>query len=367
MVYGKSLISFYCLLIMPAKEWLLGWLFFGKNMNTVNENRLNVRLRRLRSQPRLRELVREVNVSVSDLVMPLFVKSGHAIRDEISSMPGQYHLSVDQLAPEIDAIAAAGIPAVMLFGLPAYKDQSGSSALQHDGVVQQAIHHIKQLDHDILVIADLCFCEYTDHGHCGVVEKNCFGALDVDNDRTLELLAEQAVSLAKSGADIIAPSGMMDGMVAVIRRALDANGYADIPILSYAVKYASHFYGPFRDAAEGAPQFGDRRTYQMDPANGRRALREAELDINEGADMLMVKPAGSYLDVVANVKQTFPALPLAAYQVSGEYSMIKAAAKLGWLDESAVMMESLLSIKRAGADFIITYFALDAARVLSSR
>jgi len=333
-------------------------------MTVFGENNMNVRLRRLRSHPRLRDLVREVELSVADMVMPLFVKSGSGVRSPIASMPGQYQFSVDQLASQIDAIKAHGLPAVILFGLPAYKDALGSAAMCEDGVVQQAIRAIKQQTKDLLVIADLCLCEYTDHGHCGVIQENGIGQVDVDNDQTLALLARQAVSLAQAGADMIAPSGMMDGMVGVIRTALDLAGFTAIPILSYAVKYASSFYGPFREAADGAPQFGNRRSYQMDPANGQRALREAQLDVDEGADMLMVKPAGSYLDVISAVKQAFPAVPLAAYQVSGEYAMIKAAAEKGWLDEQQVMMESLLSIKRAGANFIITYFALDAAAVL---
>jgi len=254
----------------------------------------------------------------------------------------------------------------MLFGIPDNKDACGSSAMHADGVVQQAIRAIKSHTQDLLVIADLCFCEYTDHGHCGVIRENADGSVDVDNDATLALLGQQAVSLAAAGADVIAPSGMMDGMVREVRQALDDAGHESVAILSYAVKYASHFYGPFREAAEGAPRFGDRRTYQMDPANGRRASREAQLDVDEGADMLMIKPAMSYLDVVSNIKRAFPSVPVAAYQVSGEYAMIKAAAEKGWLDEQQVMFESLISIKRAGADFIITYFAKDVATLLLS-
>ena len=322
-------------------------------------------MRRLRASDSLRRLVREHELNVSDIVMPLFIKSGKDIRSPISSMPGQYQISADHLKNEIDDILELSIPAVMLFGIPADKDAVGSSALRDDGVIQSAIQLIKLKTDKLSVIADLCLCEYTDHGHCGVLKHGV--EVTVDNDKTLELLGQQAVSLARAGADVIAPSGMMDGMVKSIRMALDAAGFTDVSILSYAVKYASHFYGPFRQAAEGAPQFGDRRTYQMDPANGARALREAQLDVSEGADMLMVKPAMSYLDVVANVGRKFPGVPLAAYQVSGEYAMIKAAAEKGWLDEQKVMLESLMSIKRAGADFIVTYFAKDAAKFLLSK
>lgn len=321
-----------------------------------------IRMRRLRQHPQLRELVAEHRLSVKDLVLPLFIKEGKGVKLAISSMPGHYQFSVDQLDDEIKALADAQIPAVILFGVPNTnnKDGLGSSALTANGVVQQAIQKIKSLAANVLVIADLCCCEYTDHGHCGVViEKN--GDFIVDNDQTLPLLAAQAVSLAQAGADVIAPSGMMDGMVKAIRHGLDQHGFTPIPILSYAVKYASGFYGPFREAAEGAPQFGDRRSYQMNPANAGISLREAELDVVEGTDMLMVKPAHTYLDVIYRIKQKFPAVPLGAYHVSGEFAMIKAAAMQGWLDEKTVMLESLLAIKRAGADFIITYFAKDVA------
>lgn len=324
------------------------------------------RMRRLRQNESIRQLVQENLLSVSDLVQPLFIKSGHSIRIPIESMPGQFQLSIDQLPSEIDSLVKFGIPAVMLFGIPNEKDVTGAVSLEPDGVVQQAIKSIKSQCRSLLVIADLCFCEYTDHGHCGVIAENSDGSKYVDNDATLEQLALQAVSLARAGADIVAPSGMMDGMVAAIRFALDSAGFQHVMILSYAVKYASAFYGPFREAAEGAPQFGDRRSYQMDPANGLEALREAELDVDEGADMLMVKPAMSYLDIVHSVKRANPSIPLAAYQVSGEYAMIKAAADCGWVDETSVMMESLISMKRAGADFIVTYFAKDAAQLLLS-
>ena len=322
------------------------------------------RLRRLRVHPALRDLLCEVNLSVNDLVLPLFVKAGEQIRNPISTLKGHYQFSVDQLDDEIKNIQSLNIPGVLLFGLPAYKDAIGSAAWQEDGVVQQALRRIKVLAPELLLIADLCFCEYTDHGHCGVLAKDHCGHSTVDNEATLPLLARQAVSLVEAGADVIAPSGMQDGMVATVRAALDAAGYSHIPIISYAVKYASCFYGPFREAALGSPQQGDRKTYQMDPANSAEALREACQDVAEGADMLMVKPAQHYLDIIAKVTQACPTVPLCAYQVSGEYAMIVAAAQLGWLDEQAAMLESLLAIKRAGARFIITYFAKQAAAVL---
>lgn len=309
------------------------------------------RLRRLRRTPQLRSLLQENTVAVSDLVLPLFIKAGHNIKNPISSMPGHFQFSLDHLPAEIDEIKQLNIPAVILFGIPEKKDPMGSSALDDNGIIQQAIKLIKKIAPELLVITDLCFCEYTDHGHCEIV----------DNDKTLELLGKQAISHARAGADMIAPSGMMDGMVKTIRAALDENHFQDMPILSYAVKYASSFYGPFRVAADGAPQFGDRKTYQMNPANANEALREAALDVAEGADMLMVKPAQHYLDIIYRVKQRFPELPLCAYQVSGEFAMIKAAAEKNWMDEKAAMMESLLAIKRAGADFIITYFAKEFA------
>lgn len=318
------------------------------------------RLRRLRQHPRLRDLVTETRLSVHDLVLPLFIKANLTEKQLIAAMPGQFQFALSDLAEEAKQIAALDIPAVILFGLPSFKDASGSAASQADGIIQQAIATIKNAAPDLLIITDLCFCEYTDHGHCGVLtqQKN---AWTVDNDATLPLLVKQAVSHVKAGADVIAPSGMMDGMVASLREGLDAAGYSHTPILSYAVKYASALYGPFREAAESAAQMGDRKTYQMNPANSKEALREAALDVQEGADMLMVKPAGAYLDVIYAVKQAYPEIPLAAYQVSGEYAMIKAAGRNGWINEREVALESLLAIKRAGADFILTYFAKEVA------
>ena len=318
----------------------------------------NTRLRRLRTHPKLRELIRDTVLTPSDLVYPLFIKEGLIESVPINSMPGCYQLSLASLKEEIKSIQALKIPAVILFGIPLHKDAQGSAALNSSGIIQQAIKLIKEVAPELLVITDLCFCEYTDHGHCGLVAQD-----KVDNDATLELLAAQAVSHAEAGADVIAPSGMMDGAIQAIRRGLDSAGFVDLAILSYAVKYASALYGPFREAAEGAPQFGDRKNYQMDPANSSEALREAALDVLEGADMLMVKPALSYLDIISKVKQHHPALALGAYQVSGEYAMIKAAAEKGWINEQAVMLETLTSIKRAGADFILTYFAKDAAKL----
>lgn len=319
-----------------------------------------LRPRRLRTTAALRTLIQEHHLHVSQLILPLFIKAGNNIRHPISSMPGHFQLSLDHLEKEILEIQALKIPAIILFGIPEYKDAVGSSALKENGVIQEAVKLIKKVAPDILVITDLCMCEYTDHGHCGVIENNF-----IDNDKTLNLLAEQAVSHANAGADIIAPSGMMDGAVRAVRSALDKNHFEHIPILSYAVKYASCFYGPFRHAAEGAPQFGDRKSYQMNPANSDEAIKEAQLDVNEGADILMVKPAQNYLDIVCRVKKQFPQMPLGAYQVSGEFAMIKAASEKNWIDGNAAMHESLLSIKRAGADFIITYFAKEFASVYS--
>ncbi len=299
---------------------------------------------------------------------PLFIKEGKGIKDPIAAMPGCYQFSVDQLSDEIKSIHSLGIPAVILFGIPAHKDAQASSALLEHGVIQQAIKVVKTAAPELLVITDLCFCEYMDHGHCGVVTEKPSAAhtpFAVDNDQTLKLLAQQALSHVRAGADMVAPSGMMDGMVQAIRRALDEEHFHDIPVMSYAAKYASALYGPFREAAEGAPQFGDRSSYQMDPANSDEALREVELDISEGADIIMIKPALSYLDIIYKVKQRFPGVPISAYQVSGEYAMIKAAAERGWVDEKALMLESLISIKRAGADFMITYFAKEAAEILN--
>ena len=316
------------------------------------------RPRRLRTSPALRAMVRETQLSPTDLIYPLFVRHGRHIRQPIPSMPGIAQLSVDEAVVEAKTAVTLGIPAVILFGLPAAKDPIGQENLADDGIVQQAIRAIKAELPDLLVVTDVCLCEYTDHGHCGLLDKTG----RILNDETLDVLADVAISHAQAGADIVAPSGMMDGMVAAIRAALDAHGYTHLPVMSYAVKYASAFYGPFRDAADGAPKFGDRKSHQMDPANVREALREAELDVAEGADFLMVKPGLPYLDVIRAVKKQFPELPLAAYNVSGEYAMIKAAAANGWLDEKGVVLETLLSFKRAGADLIITYHALDAAR-----
>lgn len=319
-----------------------------------------IRMRRLRNNENIRSLVRETALSVDDLIYPLFIVGGENIKRPIASMPGVWHFSVDKLATEINEIVSLGIKAVLLFGLPDYKDSLGSASYQDDGVVQRAIKEIKALAPELLVIGDVCLCEYTDHGHCGYIENN-----SVDNDKTLQLLAKQAVSFAKAGCDIIAPSDMMDGRIGFIREKLDNNDFTNTIIMSYAAKYSSAFYGPFREAADSAPQFGDRRSYQMDPANRQEALREVKLDIEEGADIIMVKPALAYLDVIKAVKDEFN-FPTAAYNVSGEYSMIKAAGIKGWIDEEKVMMEVLNSIKRAGADMIITYFAKDAARLLKS-
>ena len=322
---------------------------------------LKQRLRRLRHHATLRALVRETHLNVQDLVYPLFIKHGLAEKQSIPSMPGQYQLGLSHLKEEIQEIVALGIPAVILFGIPEYKDEQGSAALHDQGIIQQAIREIKNLAPQLLVISDICFCEYTSHGHCGIITNN-----ELHNDETLDGLIQQSISHAKAGCDVIAPSGMIDGMVAAIREGLDHEGFQHIPILSYAAKYCSSFYGPFRQAAEGAPQFGDRQTYQMDPANAKEALREVDLDVEEGADMLMVKPALSYLDIIHQTKQRYPEIPLCAYQVSGEYAMIKAAAQCGWLDEKKVTLETLISIKRAGADFIITYFAKEVSRWLNS-
>lgn len=327
----------------------------------MNEEPLRVRPRRLRYHPLVRELVRETEVSVRDLILPLFVRPGKGIRNEITSMPGNYQLSVDTLIDEVGQAAELGVRAFMLFGIPTFKDATGSSALQDDGIVQKALHNLRETFRDkILLLTDECFCEYTDHGHCGPLHE-CGGRTDVDNDATLPLLAAQCVSHAKAGADMVAPSGMMDGMVAAIRRGLDDAGFTHLPILSYAAKYASGFYGPFRDAAESPPQFGDRTSYQMDPANSDEALREVALDLEQGADLIMVKPALSYLDIIRRVKDRF-GVPVAAYNVSGEFAMVKAAAAKGWIDEKRVTLEILTSIKRAGADMILTYHARDVAR-----
>jgi porphobilinogen synthase len=319
------------------------------------------RHRRLRQSPGLRRLVAETRLSPADFVYPLFVTHGTGIREEIASMPGQYHISVDQVHREADDLRALGIPAVLLFGLPASKDARGSEAYADDGIVQQAVRAFKAADPEIVVITDVCPCEYTDHGHCGLIVDG-----EVDNDSSLAVLSRTAVSHARAGADIVAPSDMMDGRVLAIRETLDDAGFTQTPIMAYSAKYASAFYGPFRVAADSAPQFGDRRGYQMDPPNAREALREIEADIDEGADIVMVKPALPYLDVIVRARQEFD-LPLAAYNVSGEYAMIKAAAERGWIDEQRATMEALTSIKRAGADIIITYHAKDAARWLAAR
>src|SRR4029453_5916159 len=313
------------------------------------------RPRRLRRNETIRALVRETTLTPDDLVYPLFVCEGEGVRREIGSMPGVFNLSVDELVKEVESARSEGIRSVILFGVPDEKDAVGSQAYAEDGITQKAIRALKREVSNTLVIADNCLCEYTEHGHCGVIE-----AAEGLNDPTLELLAQTAVSQAEAGADIIAPSNMMDGFVVAIREALDESGFEQIPIMSYAVKYASGFYGPFREAAQSAPQFGDRRGYQMDPANSREAMREAELDFEQGADILMVKPALPYLDIIRAVRDRFD-LPVAAYQVSGEYAMIKAAGRLGWIDEQRVALESLTSIKRAGAGIILTYFARDIA------
>ncbi|MEW6400732.1 MAG: porphobilinogen synthase [Chloroflexota bacterium] len=347
------------------------------------------RPRRLRATPALRAMVRETELNARDFIYPLFVRHGEG-RSEIRSMPGVYQLSVPEAVREAEKASALGVPAVILFGIPAEKDPIGLENFAEDGIVQQAIRAIKRAIPEMVVVTDVCLCEYTDHGHCGVLNTRTptsyhprsgpdvgipksgdFGLLRpnlpegyVLNDETLDILAKVAVSHAECGADIVAPSGMMDGMVAAIRGALDEHGFEHLPILSYAVKYASSFYGPFREAAEGAPKFGDRKSHQMDPANVREALKEAALDVDEGADMLMVKPALAYLDVIRVVKDAYPEIPLAAYNVSGEYAMVKAAAANGWIDEAKVTLETLTAMKRAGADLILTYHALDAAKWL---
>ena len=313
------------------------------------------RPRRLRRSEALRRLVRETRVTVEQLVQPLFVVPGRGVERPVGSMPGIAQLSVDRAAEDCRRLADLGVPAVILFGIPEHKDARGSGATDPDGIIPRALRAIRQAVPGLLLITDVCLCEYTDHGHCGVVRDG-----DVDNDPTLELLAVEAVAHARAGADVIAPSDMMDGRVGAIRRALDAAGFAHLPIMSYAAKFASAFYGPFREAAESAPQFGDRRSYQMDPANAEEAMREVALDIEEGADIVLVKPALPNLDIVRRVKERF-GYPVAAYQVSGEYAMVKAAAARGWLDEVRVVDESLVAIKRAGADVIITYFAKDVA------
>ncbi len=322
------------------------------------------RMRRLRHLPAIRNLVREIRLSPSNFILPLFVRPGEGIREPIAAMPGQCQLSPDMLADEISQAVELGLGGVILFGIPAHKDATGSDAMSSSGIIAQAIRAAKQTSRDFLIITDVCCCEYTDHGHCGAIGRST-GRLDVENDATLELLARQAVVHAQAGADMVAPSGMIDGMVGAIRAALDAAGFSHLPIMSYAAKYASAFYGPFREAAESAPQFGDRRSYQMDPAAAAdQAMREIELDLAEGADIIMVKPALAYLDILHRAGERFPGVPLAAYNVSGEYSMVKAAAERGWLDEKLTALESLTAIRRAGAGIILTYWAKDAARWL---
>lgn len=318
-----------------------------------------VRMRRLRRNENLRKMVRETSLSPDNLIYPLFVKFGKGVKEEINSMPGNYHLSVDILSKECKEIKNLGIPAVILFGIPEKKDDTGSEAYNPNGIVQRAIKEIKSAIPDLIVITDVCIDEYTSHGHCGVVRGN-----EILNDPTLELLSKMALTHVKAGADMVAPSDMMDGRVGAIRKTLDEKGFTDIPIMSYAAKYASAFYGPFREACDSSPKFGDRKSYQMDNGNSNEALREVALDIEEGADIIMVKPAMAYLDIVRRVKDEFN-IPVAAYNVSGEYSMVKAAAEKGWVDGEKIMMEILLNIKRAGADMILTYFAKDAAKILS--
>ena len=319
------------------------------------------RLRRLRGNENIRRLVRETHISASDFIYPMFAIYGEQVKNPVRSMPGVFQLSIDNLTADVKEVVDLGIPAIILFGIPETKDEVGSSAYDENGIVQEAVQEVKSAYPDLLVITDVCLCEYTDHGHCGPIEDG-----QVDNDATLELIATTAVSHARAGADIIAPSGMMDGQVDAIRSALDSEGYQNIPIMAYSAKFSSAFYGPFRDVAESAPKFGDRRSYQMDPPNTDEALREVSLDIQEGADIIMVKPALPYLDIIRRVKEEFQ-WPVAAYNVSGEYAMVKAAAQMGWIDEERVALEMLTSIKRAGADMILTYFAKDAVRWLEAR
>ena len=323
-----------------------------------------VRHRRLRGSAAIRALVRETRISIEQLIYPIFVTSGTNVKQEIPSMPGVYHYSLDLLEAEVAELRQAGVRSILLFGVPEAKDEVASSAYDDDGIVQRAIRRLKELDPELLIVADTCVCQYTSHGHCGIVEHNPLTKrADIANDPSLELHVKTAVSQAKAGADIIAPSNMMDGFVAAIRSGLDESGLSHVPIMSYSVKYASAFYGPFRDAAHSAPQFGDRKTYQMDPANVREGIREAESDVIEGADFLMVKPALAYLDVIRALREQFE-LPLVAYNTSAEYSMTKAAAANGWIDERAIVLETLTGMKRAGADIIITYHAKDVARWL---
>lgn len=317
-----------------------------------------LRHRRLRQNENIRRLVRENSLSINDLIYPLFVTYGQGVRREVSSMPGVYNISIDLLLEELKLVVEAGIPGIIVFGVPEEKDEVGSGAYDPDGIVQQAVRAIKQSFTGILVVTDVCLCEYTSHGHCGLILGDT-----VDNDSSLELIAQTALSHARAGADMVAPSDMMDGRVAAIRKKLDQEGYTDLPVMAYSAKYASAYYGPFREAAGSTPQFGDRKSYQMDPSNGDEAIRETLQDIKEGADIVMVKPALAYMDIIRRIKDEF-GYPVAAYNVSGEYSMVKAAAKLGWIDEKKVVLETLIGFKRAGADIIITYHALDVARWL---
>ena len=319
------------------------------------------RMRRLRKNTNLRRMVRGTKLSVDDLIYPLFVRHGKNIKNEIKSMPGNYQWSVDLLIKECEEVARLGIPAIILFGIPDKKDETGTEAYNEKGIVQTALRSIKKKVPQLILIADVCLCEYTSHGHCGIIVNK-----DVDNDKTLEVLSKSALSFARAGADMIAPSDMMDGRVKKIRETLDKNKFSDIPIMAYSAKYASSFYGPFRDAAESPPKFGNRKSYQMDPPNIREALREIELDIEEGADIIMVKPALAYLDIISKARERFN-IPISAYNVSGEFSMVKAGAKMGWIDEKKIMLEILTSIKRAGADMILTYFAKDAAKIIRKK
>lgn len=321
-----------------------------------------VRLRRLRQNNLLREMVQETELSVKDLIYPLFVVEGKGVKKEVPSMRGVFNLSIDEMIKELKEVENLGIPAIILFGIPDKKDEKGSSAYDPQGIIQKAVKEIKKEKLNLIVITDVCLCEYTSHGHCGILKEGRYG-VEVDNDQTLEVLAKEALSHVEAGADMVAPSDMMDGRVLAIREMLDENGFNSVPIMAYSAKFASGFYGPFREAAQSAPSFGDRKGYQMDPANGNEALREVELDISEGADIVMVKPALSYLDIIWRVKQRFE-VPVACYNVSGEYSMVKAASKLGYIDEKRIVLEMLLSMKRAGADLILTYFAKDVANYL---
>ncbi|OOM07371.1 porphobilinogen synthase [Clostridium saccharobutylicum] len=314
--------------------------------------------RRLRANAAIRDMIRETTLDTKDFIYPIFVVEGKNIKNEISSLPGNYHYSIDRLSEVVKEVEEANIAGVLIFGIPEHKDECGSESYNDNGIVQQAIREIKRLSKDLLIITDVCMCEYTSHGHCGIIHEH-----DVDNDETLEYLGKISVSHAKAGADIIAPSDMMDGRIGFIRNSLDENGFKNVSIMSYSAKYCSAYYGPFRDAAGSAPQFGDRKTYQMDPANRLEAIRETQMDLDEGADFIMVKPALSYLDIIRECRDKFNA-PLVAYNVSGEYAMVKAAGKLGLIDEERVMMETLTSIKRAGADIIITYHALEASKIL---